>query len=271
MTLRTTAFALLAGIVTSVSSAQIEPHRDIQLSIVEGQINTGVVDFDTPGNPITPDVRIFTRTLGEGAIDHFTDDPGFNAFSGTFVPGTLIGFDMMDHLRRWNAAEGHFDEIPEVTMLINLGVVSINTPAESENPTFPVPGFFFASTSGSGGLHQHVNFFLNPPQTAGVYLLQLRVVSNGGELPSETVYIIFSENAAMENVEQAAMHIEGLINGAGLCAGDCDENGTVDFNDLVCTLFEFGTDNPVSDCDQSGLVDFNDLICALFAFGPCPE
>lgn len=55
----------------------------------------------------------------------------------------------------------------------------------------------------------------------------------------------------------------------GLCAGDCDASGAVDFNDLVCTLFDFGNQGGASDCDESGAVDFNDLVCALFAFGSC--
>ncbi|MEQ9616561.1 MAG: S8 family peptidase [Phycisphaerales bacterium] len=56
------------------------------------------------------------------------------------------------------------------------------------------------------------------------------------------------------------------------CPGDCSNNGTVDFDDLVCTLFRFGQSGhgPRIDCDQNGAVDFNDLICVLFAFGPCP-
>lgn len=53
------------------------------------------------------------------------------------------------------------------------------------------------------------------------------------------------------------------------CAGDCDRSEVVDFNDLLCMLFEFGNDNSLADCDESGVVDFNDLVCALFAFGPC--
>jgi len=56
-----------------------------------------------------------------------------------------------------------------------------------------------------------------------------------------------------------------------LCLGDCDQNGTREFNDLVSMLFEFGTPgtNPGCDADESGTVDFNDLVATLFLFGPC--
>jgi len=57
-----------------------------------------------------------------------------------------------------------------------------------------------------------------------------------------------------------------------ICAGDCDGSGTVDFNDLVAMLFEFGGApvNEACDADASGGVDFNDLVSAIFLFGPCP-
>lgn len=267
---RTTVFGAGLACLAGVCNAQVEPHRDVQLEVEEGSIVTGVVNFDDPNNPVTPGVRVFSRTLGESGIAHFTDDPGFSAFSGTFAPGTLIGFDIMDHLRLWNPDEGHFDEIPAETMSISLGSTIVETPSSGESPSFPVPGFFFASASSTGGIHQHVNFFLNTPQTPGVYLLQLRVVSGGSVAASEPIFIIFSEDADMSDVEAAEAYVVSIVNGPELCAGDCDGSGTVDFNDLVSTLFEFGAGaDEACDSDGSGTIDFNDLVATLFLFGPC--
>jgi hypothetical protein len=55
------------------------------------------------------------------------------------------------------------------------------------------------------------------------------------------------------------------------CLGDCDDSGSVDFNDLTEMLFAFGDSASVESCDadESGVVDFNDLTTALFLFGPC--
>lgn len=55
------------------------------------------------------------------------------------------------------------------------------------------------------------------------------------------------------------------------CPGNCDGNNTIDFNDLICVLFQFGDDSPTGsiDCDGSGEIDFNDLICTLLLFGAC--
>jgi len=56
------------------------------------------------------------------------------------------------------------------------------------------------------------------------------------------------------------------------CLGDCDDSGTINFNDLVSMLFEFGNPTPSDECnaDGVGIVDFNDLVATLFLFGPCP-
>lgn len=60
--------------------------------------------------------------------------------------------------------------------------------------------------------------------------------------------------------------------GVEFCAGDCDGNGSVNFNDLTSMLFAFGNtgDNPGCDANGDGSVNFNDLTAALFLFGDCP-
>jgi len=72
------------------------------------------------------------------------------------------------------------------------------------------------------------------------------------------------------------IEIVGTVMGSAMlpvlaCPGDCDGSGTVDFNDLVAMLFEFGNTTEIGcNADGSGTVDFNDLVAALFVFGPCP-
>ncbi|MEQ9616563.1 MAG: hypothetical protein RLN60_00855 [Phycisphaerales bacterium] len=54
------------------------------------------------------------------------------------------------------------------------------------------------------------------------------------------------------------------------CPADCDEDGDIDFNDLVCALFLFGeTSDGRADCDGSGTVEFADLVCSVTSFGAC--
>jgi len=63
--------------------------------------------------------------------------------------------------------------------------------------------------------------------------------------------------------------LQGVSFAQSPCPGDCDNNFEVDFNDLVCMLFEFGSPSVEADCNVDGTVDFNDLVCAVFLFGPC--
>ncbi|CAE7357441.1 unnamed protein product [Symbiodinium necroappetens] len=67
-------------------------------------------------------------------------------------------------------------------------------------------------------------------------------------------------------VDMGAFENQGSV----VCLGDCDNSGSVDFNDLVAMLFEFGNGGVECDADGSGSVDFNDLVAALFLFGACP-
>lgn len=58
-----------------------------------------------------------------------------------------------------------------------------------------------------------------------------------------------------------------------LCPGDCNRDRVVNFDDLVCLLFNFGPvegdDRQPEDCTGAGVVSFNTITCTLFEFGPC--
>ena len=53
------------------------------------------------------------------------------------------------------------------------------------------------------------------------------------------------------------------------CPEDVDENGSVDFNDILAVLSAWGTDDAAADVDESGSVDFNDVLALLSAWGSC--
>ncbi len=58
------------------------------------------------------------------------------------------------------------------------------------------------------------------------------------------------------------------------CPGDVDGDGTVDFQDLLSLLSDFGPCEPGTPCDAdfdgNGSVDFQDLLTLVSAFGDCP-
>ena len=56
------------------------------------------------------------------------------------------------------------------------------------------------------------------------------------------------------------------------CPTDLDDDGDMDFNDILIVLSNFGSDGSAGgDADEDGDVDFNDLITLLSAFGPAPD
>ncbi len=58
--------------------------------------------------------------------------------------------------------------------------------------------------------------------------------------------------------------------GGGVCAGDVDNTGRVDFADLLALLGAWGVcDGCPEDLDGDGLVTFADLLIVLGAWGPC--
>ena len=82
---------------------------------------------------------------------------------------------------------------------------------------------------------------------------------------SEALQIDFCPTAELSAQDACAPPIP-------LCLGDCDNSGTVDFQDLVAMLFEFGNPTPSAECNADGMggVNFQDLVATLFLFGPCP-
>jgi len=53
-----------------------------------------------------------------------------------------------------------------------------------------------------------------------------------------------------------------------VCAGDLNDSGTVDFNDLLVVLQFWGTNG--ADVDEDGTTGFSDLLVLLSHWGPCP-
>lgn len=53
------------------------------------------------------------------------------------------------------------------------------------------------------------------------------------------------------------------------CPEDVDENGSVDFADILAVLSAWGTDDAAADVDESGTVDFADVLALLSAWGSC--
>ncbi len=266
------ALAALASVLCVATTTTLaQPHRDVAPLVIDGRIVTGQQDFEQPGNPIIPNIRVFPGFFGE--VENGTDDPGFSVSGNTiadpmpYPSGTLLAFDILDALRKWDGAD--FDAIPLETMTISLGINARTTPALAGEM---VTGFNFAAASSTGGLHQHMNLFLNEPFSTGVYLLTLRLRSNwAGASPSEPFYFVMNQNDTIENADAAAQYVQDVILAPPACPGDADGSRAVDFNDVLAVLANWGGSGPAGDANSDMNVNFDDVLSVLANFGVvCP-
>ena len=54
---------------------------------------------------------------------------------------------------------------------------------------------------------------------------------------------------------------------AAPCPGDTDDNATIDLDDLLNVVINFGTDDPAGDTNADGTVDLDDLLDVVLNFG----
>ncbi len=255
--------AATLGVAPVHAGAPKEPHSDVWVVVEGGAIVTG----SSINEVFTPGVRVFEAELGE-VIPHFASEPGFNAPAGSGLPpGSTLSFNIVDALRRFDPIGVDFDEVPAETMTVSLGAASRTTPT---TPGGFMAGFAFAAAGATGSVHQHLNFFLNPPQTTGVFVLALELVSSSPMVgASEPFYIVFNEGASEAEHEAAAAAVEALLTPP--CPGDTDISGSVDVDDLNNILSNWlgsvGVGSPVDLANDDGVVDVDDLNVVLGNWG----
>lgn len=247
-------------------------HQDVALLLdeAEGRFFTGIEDFDQGG--LVENVRVFCRDFGEAGQPQFTDDPGFSSPDGALPEDMLVGFDLVDALRVWDPTAQDFDTVASTTISINKFSAVATTPA---SPGGFAPGFWFASTGGSGGMHEHVNYFLNAPAANAIFMLTMALRTDHPTLEDPApIFIIFNYNApdAEAQMALAKAYVESLI-APPACSGDIDGDHDTDVLDFAAFLVEFGdTVEPGTgaDLNADGSVDVLDFALFVADFG-CPE
>lgn len=256
--------AFAASVLWAEPAALAQPHRDVQLYLDAGSLRTGAVDFDN-GGAIIPDVRAYRAWFGETA--NGTNDPGFNASIGTFPSGTLLSFNILDALRKWDGSD--FDAISTERLFVSLGAQNRQTPTV---PDGFVAGFNIAAAASNGSYHQHINYFLTTPFSSGVYLLKIEL--RVGTLMSEPIYLVFNQSAPALEHEAAFAYVENVLLTPPLCSGDANGDRAVNFPDITAVLANWGssgTPGLPGDADGSGAVAFPDITAVLANWGaPCP-
>lgn len=268
---RTLSASLLTSCLCTIAQAQLHD-GDIILTIDAGRISTN----SAATGPITPS-RLFATTFG--SFD-FTDSPGFDTASGTFAPGSQVGFHVLRALRLWNGTSFPSDPsgIPVERLRIRkTGFGDIFTPPTD---TF-TPGFGVDVSSG-GEFHQHLGFTLQSPNGAGIYLLELELWSSVPSIaPSEPLWIVFNNDLPVEEHDAATQWVLDNLIGSP-CAADVNGDTAADILDLLDFLDAFGacsgqpapcTGSSAVPADFNGdtIVDILDLLDFLDVFGAgCP-
>jgi hypothetical protein len=251
---------LLALALPSESHAQ---HiGDIMLQPVAGRVQTGGYVDPGTGPVFVPAMRVFPATFGD--VPNSTDEPGYETVEGvTFPDGTLIAFDVLDAVRKWDGND--FDAVPTETIRVTKSGTSVTSPAQANEVR---QGFTFGQVS-SGFLHEHLRYTLLGPQGDGVYLLQLRLrVPTGGFQDSLPFWIVFNQNAPENEHDAALAYMDQLVTPP--CPGDLNGDNAVNTADLTRFLGRFGSSvlrGSNGDFNGDTLVNTADLTYFLGRFG----
>jgi hypothetical protein len=254
--------ALLIILIAQALPA-IAGHSDIILLVESDQLVTANED-NVP-------MCAFEGDVNEGTVPGFTIDPGFA--SEELAPGALVGFNVTQGLRFWDGAAlvvPPQDEYLDIT-LVGSTVVTVTGQSGKQ------AGVNFAQANGSGGMHQHLGFFVkhpswsqadpfNNPYTVGAYVLYMEITSSMHSTSGEFA-IVLNAGLAVEEFEEAVQYV---VDACASCPADLDADGDIDLADLGTLLAAFGIDGG-GDTDGDGDTDLADLGSLLAAFGTaCP-
>ncbi len=154
-------------------------HADIEVEITPSQDPGGVMVVDPHDEiPVTTMVRpgrkLFEAEFGELGNPYGTDDPGFDIPDGNGIPGSVLAYEVMGTLLKWDGlawASSGFDEYLELT-----DVLAATVPVSSTMGTGST-GIIDAFDAG-GGIHTHIDFEIastsGTPED-GAYLLELKL------------------------------------------------------------------------------------------------
>lgn len=245
---------LLAIMAAAAAVGQVHS-GDIVLSIdAWGRLRTG--GADSLGNSY-PTQRVFAATFG--SAPNFTNNPGFDAEFGTFVPGTPVGFNIRAALRVWDVADANFEAIPAERVQARLGPLGpvVTPPADQL-----VPGFTI-NAGGDGKYHHHIGYTLLSPSGAGVYLLEMEMMTTGGVAGvSRPFYLVFNQNVSAAELERAALWVRTHYT----CPADVNDDRAVDLSDYFDFFNAFDQSLGAADVNADNVVDLNDFFEFLNSF-----
>ena len=252
---------VLAVLMLSQSAfAQHEGHAgDVFVGLESDHIVTGLIDEED----VEMEIHVFASEMGEAGVPGYSDEPGWEAYPGTFNPDSRVGWNAMAGLGRWNG-DG-FDTGIDETLTISFGTLAFEIGAD------PVAGFDLA-VQPDGGLHRHVGFYLDNATQApavGVYLVELELYSTDSAVEaSEPIWIVFNNEASEEDHEAAIEWVEENLALEEHCDADLDGDHDIDVEDLLLVIEDWGCmGNCIGDVNGDGATEIEDLLDVIADFG----
>ena len=258
-------FATVTPLLAFGQDAAAQHAGDVFINIQADKIHTGLVEDD---EVVEANVRVFESEFGESGVPGYSDEPGWEAFPGTFESGSRLGWNALEGVRRWNGAG--FDTGIEETIEVTFASLSFTI------GNAPVSGFDLA-VAGDGSFHRHIGFYLDSPTNdpaVGVYLVELELHALGAYETSDSFWIVFNNEASEEEHEAAAEWVEENMANELRCTGDLTGDNVVDLADFSEFLIQFGNvgSGLSADLDEDQDVDVNDFSEFLVNFGnTCEE
>jgi hypothetical protein len=214
-------------------------HLDVLLSSEPGPGGTRIVlgyngnlSFYVPGGTALTDratgLNIYPGRFGEfpggqGTLVTGSDDPGFQAFAGTFGSRESFHYRALGSLQLWTPNEPTwgppaggegvvlFGKLPpalsQCVLLnppasLNCGFYKAGTRFRADGIVGPVDALLVGRTGTNGAFHDHLDWFLEDTRgsdpATGAYLVQLQLFSDaklGGKdkyLPSDPFFVMFN-------------------------------------------------------------------------------
>ena len=173
-------------------------------------------DFVDATSTLLPYMRVFGYDFGEDPGDpFFTQDPGFNAASGSGLPaGSQLLFNIVGaaglglpaNLSFWDGTGAvSFSQTPaDETLTLAFG--SQNRIVDDS--TSFVSGFSLQTVTATGSIHRHLNATLNGvggDPTSGIYLLPLELQSSDASLVKSLPFFVVYNNGLDEAVHDLAI------------------------------------------------------------------
>ena len=258
-------FATVTPLLAFGQDALAQHAGDIFINLQADKIHTGLVEDD---EVVEANERVFESEFGESGVPGYSDEPGWEAFPGTFEPGSSLGWNALAGVSRWNGSG--FDTGIDETIEMAFASLSFTI------GNAPISGFELVVAE-DGSFHRHIGFYLDSPTNdpaVGIYLVELELHALGDYETSDSFWIVFNNLASEEDHEAAVEWVEENMANELRCTGDLTGDNVVDLADFSEFLIQFGNvgSGLSADLDEDQDVHVNDFSEFLVNFGnTCEE